>query len=908
MRVREAGPKLAAHACGTIRAQRAFMRRLFLGVVLTLTVLPGSAVVAQVPAADDAPSSTAASSGAAPQVPPLPGPPNPVASAPHVDATDVLDGPLLAAMLHLEEAVGLPDPQARALRTASAVQALAAIGDPRAVPLLLRLSRAPDVHTRLSALSGLTAFVDDARALYRLQETMLPQAPADESTIALPALLDTARRHPGQQSVPCPEDGTCGADVELLSALLAYVDADETARPGAVNRVGALRDTRATLFLWRMTFAKDEETRLAGLRGLAPHVQTPRAKERLLVVLEQGTEKERQQALAGLAPQKDDETTEAILAQRRKETSAAMRSALEAELRARIPEVLDALLEEERRLAEELAKRPSTFDTTMRGVLTAAAGVGAAAGSAAAASVVADTIEPNSGACYGIWGACAGGASAAAVGWFGLGDNKLGGADVALALSTGLWGAFAGTLIPPAIGPQATEDGRHMVYAGAGGHLLGMTAGTIGAILARPSALDVAEMNAVVLAADALVAGSLLLVPTTQTDPALLARALSISTLVAAGGAAGLAPVLRLQPLALGHTAELAVVGAGAGLALGGALQQMKADGDLSNPVPGAALAGAAIATGVGLTLGQFQMTPTWGGMVYEGWAALAGGALGTAAGLVLDASLDPGQTDRVEYALLGTATGVVAGAASTAFFPAGVPQDTGDLVLQPLFVAFAFYHSAALAAAAEVDGRYIGAAGFAAPALVSAGLVFGAPFIDASWGDVLMVGSMMGFSAYGASMGLLSASQRNPDSVPTWAWILGTSLAMDVGIAAGIALDLSNIDDIGWRTTYVAAVAAGTTLVLSLPGALLASSADSPITVPDVLLAASVLGAGIGFVTMPLIDFRIATDWGLGKRPSESGDQVASIQVTPTLLALPPLPSTEGTQAPLALGFVGSF
>jgi hypothetical protein len=154
--------------------------------------------------------------------------------------------------------------------------------------------------------------------------------------------------------------------------------------------------------------------------------------------------------------------------------------------------------------------------------------------------------------------------------------------------------------------------------------------------------------------------------------------------------------------------------------------------------------------------------------------------------------------------------------------------------------------------------------------------------------------------------MAMLSVSLRNPDAIPGWGWVLGTSLAMDVGVAAGVTLDLVEVDQLGWRVTYVTSVAAATTLVASLPGALFAVRPDSPIKVPDVLLASSAVGAIIGLATMPLIDFRIAPDLGLGRRPGDDDVSAAlGLDLRPTVLALRPM---RDEAPPMGFGVTGTF
>ena len=811
-------------------------------------------------------------------------------------------GPLLAALLRLEAALQLPEGSERDISFGEAIQSIGALSDPRAVPLLVRLSHHPSVTLRLASLNALSMFTEDARARTRLQSALESSADPAESAVALPALLVWAARHPGEGAVPCPEEGMCADDAVLLDALLRYTESPtQEERAVSVATIAGLRDPRTIPMLLRLSADAETRVRLPAVRGLAAHAAEGRVQARLLALLANGQIEDRSAAVSALGPVDDEAVTEAFFAQRRIETDAPVRTALDAELMRRAPERLEVLREEERLAALAAENAPGAFDLGIRTLLSVGAGTSAAIGGAAASSVVADSINQGSGTCFGAWGACAGFASAAAIAWFALGDRKLGGADVALAASTGLAGGFAGLLIPPTIGPDATRDSRHMVYATSGGALVGIASGTVAALLTRPTLNDVAEYDLTVLGANALTAGALLSI-FDSTDPRPLYGSLIGATLLgsAAGGAAGY--FLSLDPSALVHAGLLVSYGLGAGLLAGGARAAFERQFNPSH-ITGGGLLGSALGVAAGLTLGQLKLVPSVTGMIYEGWASLAYGAFGAGTGLFIGRL-----TGReAEFGLVGATAGAVLGVGSTALFSDGVAQDYGDLMLQPLFVGFGLYHAAVLTGFATQDAGYTGAAVLLAPSLASAGLVYAAPFIRAGTGDVLMVASLMGLGAYLSAMGMVSVAMRAPNAIPGWGYVLGTSLAMDVGLLAGVGLDLLDIDQLGWRTTYIAAVAAGTTLVLSLPGALFASRPDSPVKVPDVLLAATLLGTAIGFATMPFVDFRIAPDFGLGKRPSNGPDvgNSAHLQIVPMVATFAPL---RGHDAPVGFGLAGRF
>jgi HEAT repeat protein len=811
-------------------------------------------------------------------------------------------GPLLAAFLQLERAMLITDETERDISLVAAIHTIGALHDTRAIPLLVRLSTSDNLPIRLAALSSLGGLSDDARALARLRQSLVAAQRPEEIAVALPALAGWAARHPGEQAVPCPEEGACVEDDVLLHALLRYTESRSMKeRAQRVTAIGALGDARSVAQLLRLSADVDEGVRAAALGGLGRHAEQRDARRRILDLMSSGTQSDRLAAIHALATVQDGAIGAEMLARRREESDPQVKAALDVELTRRAPQQLAALQEEERLAALEAENAPGAFDTTMRALLTGATGTAAAVGGAASSALVADQVAQGTGFCFGAWGACAGGASAAAITWFALGDRKLGGADVALAVSTGVAGGFAGLLIPPTIGDVATQDGRHMIYAAAGGALLGVAGGTVGALLTKPKLEDVAELDLTILGANLLTSGALLSFGS-GNDARPLFGALIGATLVGAGGGGVAAHFLTLDAAALGHTALLSTLGLGAGLFAGGAREAFARELNGAH-VAGAGLLGAGLGIATGLTLGELDLVPNAPGMFYETWAATTYGAAGAGAGVLVGTLMDR----ELELGLTGAAAGAVIGAASTALFPEGVTQDYGDLLLQPLFIGFGLYHGGLLVGLATLDPGPTTAAALLTPALASLGLAYAAPHIRAGAGDVLMIASMMGFSAYLSSMGMLSVTLRDGDLIPAWGYVLGTALAMDLGIAAGVTLDLLDFEHLGWRVTYVAAVAAGTTLVASLPGALFAVQEGSPVKVSDVLLASSLVGAAIGLGTMPLIDFRIAPDFGLGNRPGDGADvsTALGLELQPTVLALAPLRDEEPT---MALGLAGKF
>lgn len=827
-------------------------------------------------------------------------------------ATCVPDDVLLAALLALEGTLldGSAEGEGRA---AVAVQQLGALKDPRAVPKLLRLSRqSAQRSVRLAALTALgeLVHVDDARA--RLEQALLPSEPVEDAAAALPALMRAALADGRPSPLPCPEGRKCVPDRALLEALVGLESTAREELPAALARLGALRDPRALPTLYRWSHARQDDARHAALTGLGEQLEDERAKKRLFEVLLQDEPSEVGVVVESLAEAPGDDITDALFGARRRTQYPDTKVLLERVLEKRAPEPLAVLLEEERaRLAAEAEAELPLFDWGNRGAVSGAAGLAGAYGGAAASSLVADQVlaGQGQGCLYGCYGCGVGCASAAALGWFALGDNQLTLHDTALGLSSALWGAYAGALIPLMIaGNDPNLDWRHLAYAAAGGQLVGLTAGVATSLFIDPDASDILELHTAVVTLNAAALGGLLTL-SSGGDLRVLYGALFAGTIagVAAGGA--LAPFVDFQAH---ETANLFATGAaGAGIGLLTGLSAAAFHPGLERPF-GLTLLGGAAGLATSTALAAFDTSPSFGGSIYELWATASGASLGLGAGLMLEGSADLGG-GIPPFALtagLGAALGLT-GAVSTAAFPDGIPQDLGDLALQPLLVGFSLYHATALLGAAGADPALVFGSAFAAPALASAAVTYSAPFIDNTLGDALMVAAMMGWGAWFSSMGTWSVASRA--QVPPWAWVAVTAGAMDVGFMTGVGLgvidNLLDVDRLGWKVTYVTSVAAGSTLLLALPGSLLALSTNGLVQVPDVLLVSSLLGAVAGLATMPLIDFRIVPELSLGEHvPVELP---GSVEVVPTVVPLQPVASPSvpaSEEVPLTLGVIGRY
>lgn len=819
------------------------------------------------------------------------------------------DAVLLSALLTLETALldGSADGQTRA---ALAVQQLGALKDPRAVPKLLRLSRqSAQRSVRLAALTALGELVHVEEARARLEQALLPDQPVEDAAAALPALMRAAIADGRPTPLPCPEGRKCVPDRQLLDALVGLESTSQEELAAALGRLGDLADPRALPTLWRWSYAKADDARHAALRGLAYQLDDARARKRLLEVLASDEPRELAVVVPPLASAAGDDVTDALLEARRGTRFPENRQLLEDVLKQRAPEPFAALLEEERaRLAREAEEELPILDWGARGAVSGAAALAGAYGGAAASSLVADQVVPGQGCLYGCYGCGAGCASAAALGWFALGDNQLTLHDTALSLSSALWGAYAGGLIPLMVaGNDPSLDWRHVAYAAAGGQLVGLTAGVTTSLFVDVDSSDLLELHTSMVALNAAALGGLLTLASAG-DVRLLYGALFAGTLagVAAGGA--LAPFVDFQVHEGANLVATGAVGAGLGL-----LSGLTASALHPSPerVLGLTLLGGSAGLATSTALAAFDLSPGFGGSLYEVWGTGAGAALGLGLGLMLEggtdltSSIPPFATTTG----LGAALGLT-GALSTAAFPDGVPQDLGDLALQPLLVGFSLYHATALLGAAGVDPSIVVGSALAAPALTSAAITYSAPFIDNTLGDALMVAAMMGWGAWFSSMGTWSVASRT--SVPPWAWVAVTAGAMDLGFAAGVGLGVLDsaldVDRLGWKVTYVTSVAAGGTLLLALPGSLLALSTNGLVQVPDVLLASSLLGAATGLATMPLIDFRIVPELWLGEHvPVELPARVELVPTVTPLMPAAALPEPS-TEIPLTLGVIGRY
>jgi HEAT repeat protein len=815
-------------------------------------------------------------------------------------ATCVDDQVLLSVMLQLEHAMA--DRTAEAA-VAGAMYQLAALGDPRAVPRLVRLSLINHEVVRLSAIAALGSFLDDADAVRRLHKTLERGEPPSDAVAAMPALLSLAAREGAPAALPCPEGPrACADDSAVLAALIAHDRARGKKQAASVRRLAELTDPRLIPTLWRLSQRRDDAQRRAALEGLARQPEDPRARSRLLEALE-SEPPVRGVVMKGLFQDRSEEITEAFLEMRRSTSDDDLKSRLDAALTARAPSELRAIQEEEARLAAIAEEEPPYIDWARRGAISGAAGLAGAYGGAAASALAADAISPGSGGLFGCYGCAVGLPSAAAVGWFALGDQKLTLGDVGLSLSGAAWGAYAGALVPSTIAGAGLNDIRHTFYSAAAGQLIGLGAGVGAALFTDLDGGDLGAMHLSVLAANGLAWGTLASLPP-GGDVRFLFGSLIGATAVGVAGGAAATPFLDPDKHDWAHMLSATAVGLGIGLQLGAATATL--DGSIGRSL-GMTAVGGSLGLTTALTLTGFDLSPTWGGSIYEAWAGLSYSVAGLGVGVLLERGIQGAGTPPSGFLLgMSGATLGLAGAMTTVLLPNGVPQDLGSLALQPILVPLSLYHVPLLFGTAGADPAVTAASALLAPALTSAAITYTAPFVRNSLGNVGLITATLAWGAWFSGIGTWSVASRVPLSA--WPIIAATSIGMDIGFATGVGLNFVPDEHMGWRVAYVSAVAAGSTLVLALPGTLAALAAGPFVQVPDVLLASSILGMAVGLATMPLIDFRIAPDFNLDDHvPIEiPGD----LELTPAVVPLEPAAAlaADPNEMPISIGLAGRF
>lgn len=211
--------------------------------------------------------------------------------------------------------------------------------------------------------------------------------------------------------------------------------------------------------------------------------------------------------------------------------------------------------------------------------------------------------------------------------------------------------------------------------------------------------------------------------------------------------------------------------------------------------------------------------------------ASWAGGVYGGVLGLGLGLTIDPASDAPRAMAMgLGTA-GMLTGAGFAVLDPE--PLDDRDVVLVGLSTAWATWQSAGWALVLHADTRQVGPF-VMFPAVVGAGMAIASPVVDVS---VPQSSAATSVGLWGAYTGGVAAELTDND-VLLWALVGG-----DLGLAGGAVL-MSPV--VGAQPVVIGVADAGGVLGGSV-GALGAAFATED---PDAILAASLVGAGVGFGT----------------------------------------------------------
>ncbi|MCP4500138.1 MAG: hypothetical protein GY822_09275 [Deltaproteobacteria bacterium] len=869
-----------------------------------------------------------------------------------LEALDALTCPKEQTCIDDEELVSLLLSYRRLLETESTegrprtqilLDRMAHTGDPRVVPILLRASRSSSTEMRGAALRGLSRFAYMPAARDRLLATLKADAPLKDAEAALPGILTS---HLGP--IPCPKNATCSDDSALLAALMAVSGGTTSADVHAgLRALGALADPRGLSVLLSYSRARGGQTRRAALVALT-RFNDERATRKVRRTIQKGGLLDAEAVLVELLRHPTPAVTEMLLVLRKRKGKDAQHLA-NSLLKESAPEVLAALLAKEkqerlekeralqaedqgkkiaqqkvekekrirRQLQEKTAKLAREKHEKEQAERTAfalrygsrvgvafSAGLAGLYGGASAASHIASLVSTDDQAItetlYAAYGGGVGMASAAALSWFLMSDVELTVPDVGLTTTTSYVGAWVGGWTPGLLFGEIADD-RIVGYSAALGHLGGLSAGALAAAYLDPTWQDLAEINTFVVAANVAAAGMLLAAPG-DLDLRLVSGAYIGASLLgtAAGAAATYGHDLDTRDFI--HLSTLSISVAGAGFFAG--LASSSFGGSGFEGAMGGSLLGVSSGLMAGIGLAAIDVTPGVGGSMYQLYASGTGAIAGLGAGLLFSYVTPELEGIPREFAPLAMgAMGALSGTASTALVPDGISLDVGDLLLQPLIVGLALYQTGVLGIAAGADFSLVAGASLLVPATVSLGLAHTAPLISPSLGDVMMVGFGSVIGASVSALMMTSIAGRMGDNVSPWMWVAATGIGMDLGVIGGLGLDLIDVDKLGWKVTYVAAVTAGTSLVLSFPGALLVPLSGNVVQVSDVVLASAGMGLALGLGTVLLMDFDIVPDlhW----------DEHIPLDLPEGLLVQPsfaPLPSTDGKAVIPTVGLAGTF
>ena len=372
--------------------------------------------------------------------------------------------------------------------------------------------------------------------------------------------------------------------------------------------------------------------------------------------------------------------------------------------------------------------------------------------------------------------------------------------------SLGLWGAAIGHHLPEVFMGEAPDYSRSRFFSTAAGYT---ALSALAYALPERNAFNgsgTTRLNMETLAGYWLATGLANSVP--DLDLGLRVDHLAATAGLATGVSLGFLK-RNNQPLSKAEKVNAALTpatGLLAGLQLGAGLNGLD---DANYDVGAYALLGGGLGLVAADLQGRAGSTPTGDGLVYQGWASAAGNMLGSGLGLLLAAPVTPNAkpvtgevvetTDNSPLpGLLGSA-GLILGASSGAFFPDGVEQDRGDLILNPMLMGLSAWHALAIGSGFGLSTEASSGLLLSLPAVTSVATVALAPKLDLSFGDILMI---TGSAAWGNLMGIGIASSighHAGDLTDLQSGLLATGL-LDLGMGIGFALTAIDHPHLGWK------------------------------------------------------------------------------------------------------------
>ncbi len=412
------------------------------------------------------------------------------------------------------------------------LQKMGSTQDPRLLPVYERLLQGPNALISVACLKALDPLSQHPDA-QRIVNKLISQT---SDPLILGAALNVMfnKKVTGQLAeLPCPENGSCAPDEEVLSALVSLQSLEMDKRKLALEKIGTMRDDRLLDFLIRITLTRKSELKNPALAAIGNYTGIEKVQKRLWQNFNSKSSETRKTALDALAKDPAEKISDDLLVHLTKNPKDKLRGRIEEILTDRRPEQLAKLIEEERKaeeerqrkLAEEAAlkaNQPDFFDKNTRGVLTGTHAIAGAMAGASVSTLTADAAGMGDSDLAGLaacWGCGVGAAAAGTMSWFALADRELKGEDLNLALSTGGWTGFSAFHLVSYIDAVQNGrdgegiDGRHYLYGIPTGVLIGTWAGTVAALNTDLTHQDVGEIHMAVALNNLLLGGIALTVP-----------------------------------------------------------------------------------------------------------------------------------------------------------------------------------------------------------------------------------------------------------------------------------------------------------------------------------------------------------------------------------------------------------